>query len=338
MKYPTTTPGNAAGEELAAARSTRVGVVQVGLVRDPGVEVVAVLRAADARPAVAVGHGDERRLPVQPLDRQQRAHARAPAALALAAAAAGEAPAMTARRAARRSPARCGRTARGGADGDEEHRDRPTYRRVSRSQAGGGRAAGDAEHARDLVGGRQRADVAPQPGATNQTSGSSGTSTLPPQVEAGAGVGHEQGADGQRDDDGRDPQAAPDRARERVSDLGEVGERVDGTARAHQPTPSSISSVRKRSRSETILPRSNSIARASSGWRPASASNDVQAQPPQLAAGRGHERERAAPAVEERHLADHRRRVERPERRAGGDGQAALGQAGTARGRRRRHG
>ena len=71
------------GEQLAVAAPEAVRVVEVGQPRDLRVEVVTGLGAAHARGAVGVGDELVGRLAVEPLDRQQRADRRAPAALAL---------------------------------------------------------------------------------------------------------------------------------------------------------------------------------------------------------------------------------------------------------------
>ena len=60
-----------------------VVVVEIGQVGVLGIEVVAVLGAAEAGLAVRVRHVDKGRLAVDALNRQQRADAAAPAALAV---------------------------------------------------------------------------------------------------------------------------------------------------------------------------------------------------------------------------------------------------------------
>ena len=70
-------------EQLAWPAPAGIGVGEIGLIRGPWLEVVAVLGTADAGRAVGVGHGNERRLPVDTLQRQQRTDGAAPTALAL---------------------------------------------------------------------------------------------------------------------------------------------------------------------------------------------------------------------------------------------------------------
>src|SRR5205823_2300220 len=122
--------------------------------------VVAVLRAAHARLAMAVRHRDEGGLPIGALERQQRADAAAPAALA------GEQQAAEERTGdcdGQEYP--CGPAAvvedgdPGAGDAEEEdERDRET---VTAQPGRGPERPGETEHPWGLVHGRERADVAP---------------------------------------------------------------------------------------------------------------------------------------------------------------------------------
>jgi hypothetical protein len=74
-------PRHQPGEDAPVGTEHGIAVVEIGQVGGSWVEVVAVARAAHARPAVAVRHDPQRRLTVEPFDLKHRAELGAPAAL-----------------------------------------------------------------------------------------------------------------------------------------------------------------------------------------------------------------------------------------------------------------
>ncbi len=200
--------GERADEELAVARPVRVGVVEVGEVGGLRVEVVAVLHAADARLAVAVGDRHERRLAVDALDRQQRADGRAPAALALEHHAAGEARGHRADQQQRAPRARVVHPELAQGDEADEQAERDHVAVVAQP-LGRGEALGDPEPAGHLVGGRQRAEVAPQPRRRHEQQRQQRDDDLPHDEQAGVGHRDQQQHDDERADQAADAQQLP---------------------------------------------------------------------------------------------------------------------------------
>ena len=189
-------PGEDGGEEAAVTDVAPVVVVLVGEIGDLGVEVVAVLGAADAGPAMRVGNGDERRLAVEPLHRQHRADARAPAALALEQHAAEEREpergenqdraryAVGEQELARRHE----REERGDADDEAVLADRRRVREPLR----------EPDEARKLVERGERADVAPQAGRDEEDGRQNRNDELPQEEERPAPAGRRGAPRGRR--------------------------------------------------------------------------------------------------------------------------------------------
>ena len=261
-------PREGADEEAPVAAPVVVRVMQVGEVGGARIEVVAGLRAAHARLAVAVADERERCLAVDPLDGQQRAHRRAPAALALQEHAAREAAGHRAEQQQRAERAAVVEPELAQRDEADEQRDGDhvavflqPLRRLERLR--------DPEHARRLVGGRQRADVAPQARRDHEGHRQQRDHDLPHHEQARLRGRHEQPGDDERREDAADADGAPRAQRQLRRDLRGVGERDGG----HQPVHPAVVSPPARSRAERIRPRSSRISRPSAASRAASASN-----------------------------------------------------------------
>ena len=216
-------PGKDAGEEAAEVAVRRVGVVLVGQPGHAGVEVVAVLGAAHAGLALRVGDADEGRLPVQPLYRQQRADAGAPAALALVEQPADEG------RAHRAQDQRCG-----GHTIEIEQQlaaDHPGQQQrdaqrvgLALGQALAGPALAQPEPPRQLVAGGQRAKVAPQPRREHEHQRQHRHHQAPEQRQAEVRLQHQQCGHREGADHTQCPQQPPGPAGQQPGHLGEIGE------------------------------------------------------------------------------------------------------------------
>ena len=257
-----------ADEVLAVAAPVGVLVVQVGQVGGARVEVVAVLDAADARLAVRVGGEEERRLAVDPLDREQRADRAAPTALALQEQAAGERGRHRAedQQRAQRAAVVEAELAQDHEPDEQAERDHVA---VFLEPVRGGLGLGDAERARRLVGGRERAQVAPQARCRQEQQRQERDHDLPHHEQARVGLCDEQRRECQRADDAGGAEAVPDLDRDAARDLGVVGER--DRRRAHPVHPGLVSPAACR-RAERMRPRSSRMSRPSAGFRAASAS------------------------------------------------------------------
>ena len=160
---------------------------------------------------MVVGDERERRLAVDALDGQQRAHRRAPAALALQDHAAGEGAGHRAqqqqggeRAVVVEADLAQEHEADEQADGDDVAVFLEPVRRVQR--------LGDAERARRLVGGRERADVAPHARGDHEQQRQRRDDHLPHQEQARVGVGDQQPGDDEREGQARPPGSRARRA------------------------------------------------------------------------------------------------------------------------------
>ena len=228
--------GKSAGKEAAQSGVAAVLILHVGEVGDAGVEVVAVLGAADTGLTVAVGNDDKGLLTVQPLHGKQRTDAgTTPATLALEHQPTGEG------RAQRRHEEQGGswsvvveqRLAGGHSDEEDRQADDDA---VFAQPPGQRHPAREAEQPRRLVEGGHRADVAPQPRRDEEEQRQHRQHEAPPDGERQLGHDQQRHNQRQRCRYTEQPQQVPNPQRHRLPHLRVIREEH---RRRHHPHPRS---------------------------------------------------------------------------------------------------